>query len=52
MIAVTFLTYLWHYVASRLIYDQLVRGHLVSIVAVAFVAAAAFLLGRRTGGRA
>jgi hypothetical protein len=43
--AATFVAYLWHYLIARLIYDQLLRGHLAWVLVVA---AAAFLIGRRT----
>jgi hypothetical protein len=45
VIAATFVAHLWHYLVARLIYDDVLRGH---IVAVLVVAAAAFLIGRRT----
>ena len=50
--AITFVTYLWHYLVARLVYDQLLRpvahGH-VSMALLTFgVGAGAFLLGRFT----
>ena len=54
--ATALLTYLWHYLVARTIYDQLVRplahGHLPGAVPVVGVAAAAFVLGRLTRRRA
>jgi hypothetical protein len=53
--SVTFITYLWHYLTARAIYDELLRpltrGHPGALLVVALVAAAAFLLGRRSGMR-
>jgi hypothetical protein len=52
------LTYVWHYMVARVLYDELVRplvhGHLSTAPALAAVAAVAFVLGRvrrRTGRR-
>jgi hypothetical protein len=49
------ITYLWHYLAARAIYDELVRplthGHAGSWLLLMLIAAGAFLLGRRTGLR-
>jgi hypothetical protein len=54
--ATTFLTYLWHYVLARLLYDQLLRplmqGHAAGLPALAGVATIAFVLGRSTRRRA
>jgi hypothetical protein len=55
--AVTSITYVWHYVVERLIYDDLVRpliggGRLGPIIALACIAAGAFALWRRMGKRA
>jgi hypothetical protein len=55
--ATAFVIYLWHYLAARLLYDDLVRplsrGQLPSaLVLVAIAAAVAFALGRRSGRRA
>jgi hypothetical protein len=52
-----FVIYLWHYVAARLLYDELVRplthGHLPdTLVLVTIAAGLAFGLGRRRGRRA
>ena len=51
----TFLTYLWHYLIARTLYDQLLhpilRGHLAVLLLVAGVGAAGFLAGRSTRGR-
>jgi hypothetical protein len=50
--AITFLTYLWHYLVGRLVYDQLVRpvihGHVSIAPLTCAVGAGAFLLGRWT----
>ena len=55
----TLITYVWHYVVARLLYDQLVRplsrGHVSVALLICGVAAAAFLVGRwraRRGPRA
>jgi hypothetical protein len=50
-------TYLWHYVLARLLYDDLVRplsrGHVpTTLLLVAIAAAVAFGLGRRRRRRA
>jgi hypothetical protein len=54
--AVSLLVYVWHYLVARMIYDQLLRpmgrGDAAGVLLVAGVAAAAFLLGRRTRRRA
>jgi hypothetical protein len=52
--ATAFVTFLWHYVAARLIYDDLVRpltrGQIPSaLVLVAIAAGVAFAVGRRRG---
>ena len=52
---VTLVTYLWHYLLARMIYDQLLRplshGHATVAVLVACVGATSFLIGRWTGRR-
>ena len=54
--AAAFLTYLWHYVVARTIYDDLMRpllhGHGSGAVALACIAVASFALGRLTRRRA
>jgi hypothetical protein len=54
--AVTLLTHVWHYLAARLVYDQLVRpvlsGDAARLAMLACVAALAFALGRRVRRRA
>jgi hypothetical protein len=53
--AASFVTYLWHYVLARMLYDQLVRplmhGHSIGLVLLGCVTAGAFALGRITGRR-
>ena len=53
--SVVFITYVWHYLAARAIYDELVRplarGHPASLLLVVLIAAGAFWLGRRTARR-
>jgi hypothetical protein len=50
-----FITYLWHYLAARAIYDELLRpvthGHAASLLLLVLIAAGAFLLGRGRGLR-
>jgi hypothetical protein len=50
-----FITYLWHYLAARAIYDDLLRpltrGHPGPLLEVGVTAAAAFLLGRSSARR-
>lgn len=50
--AITFVTYLWHYVVARLLYDQLLRpvihGHVSLVVITCGVGTGAFVLGRLT----
>lgn len=51
-----FLTYLWHYLLARLMYDDLVRpltrsGTAMVLLPLAIVAIVSFLLGRRSGRR-
>ncbi len=50
-----FITYLWHYLAARTIYDSLLRplvhGHPAPLVMVGVLSGMAFLLGRRSGAR-
>jgi hypothetical protein len=54
--AVSLLTYLWHYLVARLIYDQLIRpaldGDAARLAVLACVAAIAFAVGRRVRRRA
>ena len=50
--ATAFVTYLWHYLAARLVYDELVRplahGHVPSALVLAAAAGGAgFALGHR-----
>jgi hypothetical protein len=40
-----FLTYLWHYMSARLLYDELARRHLLVLLVV--VAGIVLVLGRR-----
>jgi hypothetical protein len=53
--AVALLTYLWHYLIARTIYDDLVRplahGNVSVALLVACVAAVGFAVGRRTRDR-
>jgi hypothetical protein len=55
-VAVTLVTYVWHYVVARLIYDQLLRpvvhGHLSALLVLACILAGVLLLARRWGRRA
>ncbi len=54
--AVSLLTYLWHYLVARLIYDQLIRpvldGDAARLAVLASIAAVAFAVGRRARRRA
>ncbi len=54
--ATAFLTYLWHYLAARAIYDHLLRplihGHVPAPLVMACVAAGGFVLGRLSRRRA
>lgn len=54
--AVTLITYVWHYLTARLVYDQLVRplshGRGATTLLICGVAAVAFVLGRWTGRHA
>jgi hypothetical protein len=47
-----FITYLWHYLAARAIYDELLRpltrGHPGLLIVLGLLLAAAFALGRRS----
>ena len=45
--ATAFLTYLWHYMLARFLYDVLVRGHLPTALLVVAVAVVGFALRRR-----
>ena len=53
--AVTFITYLWHYLLGRLVYDQMLRplihGHPWSALAVCCVAIGGFAVGRWSARR-
>jgi hypothetical protein len=54
-VATAFLTYVWHYLIARTLYDQVLRPLLhgrASAVLVAALVAAAFVLGRITRRRA
>ena len=54
--ALTFLTYVLHYLLARMLYEQLLRplihGDASRLALLGCVAATAFLLGRWTGRRA
>jgi hypothetical protein len=54
-LAVTFVTYLWHYLLGRLIYDRMLRpvihGHLWGALPVCCVAVVAFAVGRWSARR-
>jgi len=41
------LTYLWHYMTARLLYDELARRHLLTLLAVVAGVALVLALGRR-----
>jgi hypothetical protein len=51
-VSVLFITYLWHYLAARAIYDEVVRpltrGHPASLLLLVLISAAGFYLGRRS----
>jgi hypothetical protein len=53
--ATALLTYLWHYLVARTLYDQLLRplihGRVPAVLIVVCVAMAAFALGRLTRRR-
>lgn len=55
-VAVSFLTYVWHYLVARMLYDHLVRplghGDAAGLALIVCVAAVAFALGRGTRRRA
>jgi hypothetical protein len=55
-VAVSLLTYVWHYVVARMLYDQLVRplarGDASALALLVCVALGSFLLGRRVRRRA
>lgn len=55
MSAVTFITYLWHYVLARMVYDQVLRpmvhGHPGNALLMACVAIGGFAVGRWSGTR-
>ena len=54
--AVSLLTYVWHFLVARMIYDQLVRpvihGDAARLALLACIATVAFALGRRVRRRA
>jgi MYXO-CTERM domain-containing protein len=45
--ATAFLTYLWHYMAARFLYDEVVRRHVAGALLLAAVAVVGFGLRRR-----
>jgi len=45
--ATTFVTYLWHYMLARLIYDELIRTHVAATLVIVAVAVLGFALRRR-----
>jgi hypothetical protein len=53
--AITLVTYVWHYLVARLVYDQLVRpllhGHPSTAVLTSCIGIAAFLIGRWSARR-
>ena len=55
-VAVTLVTYVWHYVVARVFYDHLLRpalhGHPSAMLVLACILAGALLLARRWGRRA
>lgn len=50
-----FVTYLWHYLAARAIYDELLRpltgGHIPALVLLGLIGVSGFLLGRSAARR-
>jgi hypothetical protein len=42
-----FLTYLWHYMLARLLYDTLIRGHLLATLVGVAVAVMGFVVRSR-----
>jgi hypothetical protein len=50
-----FITYLWHYLAARTLYDQVLRpvtrGHPEVLLLIALIAAIAFAVGQRSSRR-
>jgi hypothetical protein len=50
--AASLLTYLWHYLVARMLYDQLIRplahGDASGLAMLVCVAIGSFVLGRRT----
>ena len=54
--AASLLSYVWHYVVARMLYDELIRplsrGDVASLLLLACVAAGSFVLGRRARRRA
>jgi hypothetical protein len=55
-VAVSLVTYLWHYLIARMVYDQLIRplarGDASGFALLVCVALGSFVLGRRTRRRA
>lgn len=53
--SVAFVSYLWHYLAAREIYDEVLapisRGHIGGLLMIVLIAVASFALGRRSGRR-
>jgi hypothetical protein len=53
--AVTFISYLWHYLVARMLYDQVLRplihGHARGALLLCGVAIGSFALGRWNGRR-
>ena len=51
--AVSLLTYVWHYLVARMLYDHLLRplghGDAAVLLLLACVATLAYAVGRRTG---
>jgi hypothetical protein len=54
--ATSLLTYVWHYLVARMLYDELIRplahGDAARLLLLALIAMGAFVLGRRARGRA
>jgi hypothetical protein len=53
--ALSLVTYVWHYLVARMLYDQLIRplahGDAAGIAMLACVAVGSFAVGRRTRRR-
>jgi peptidoglycan/LPS O-acetylase OafA/YrhL len=51
--ALSFVTYLWHYLVARLLYDQVVRplvhGRVSALLTICAVGGGAFLIGWASG---